>query len=87
MTERSKIWVGIEPLVPGGWDYRIIKDGNLYTIHEVYYDENGKPDLVTVEPSFPAGDSLDELRKDFEHYQDAWNKPILPIEMFLRKES
>lgn len=63
------------------WNYRIIKrtfdTGDLYAIHEVYYDADGNPFGHTVEPALPQGDTLDELRADFDNYRKAFDAPVL----------
>jgi hypothetical protein len=69
------------------WNYRVIKrtypDGTVtFTVHEVFYNEDGKSHLVTQDPCFPQGETLDELRCDFELYQMAFEKPVLNYEDF-----
>lgn len=63
------------------WNYRIIKTTfdteDRYAIHEVYYDTDGNPALHTVEPAAPQGDTLDELRADFDNYRKAFDAPVL----------
>ena len=36
----------------GSWNFRIVRyaDGSGYGLHEVYYDERGKPETMTEEP-------------------------------------
>jgi len=68
------------------WNYRVVRrklpEGDLYAIHEVYYDEDGSPKLVTEEPSYPMGESYGEFQEDFEHYLDALNRDLLNYEEF-----
>jgi hypothetical protein len=59
------------------FDYRIIKSKGLYTIKEVYYSSKGKPMWWSVEPDSPQGETLKELKEDFECYKEALNKPVL----------
>ena len=70
------------------WNYRVIHRNNestlgtnVYAIHEVYY-EKGIPDTMTVNPQYPQGETIEELREDLEHYRLALDKPILEADMF-----
>lgn len=47
----------------------ILKRGR-YTVHEVYYDEDGEPWTCTEDPVCPEGNTPDTLRED-ETYQRA----------------
>ena len=69
------------------WNYRVVKrvydDGTvLFTIHEAYYDETGKPSAITENPTRPQGETFEELQGDMEYYQMALSKPILNWEDF-----
>ncbi len=65
------------------WNYRVIRrEDEIYAIHEVHYNKDGKPSGVTVEPSWPQGETLEELQRDFEHYQEALQKEVLNYEDF-----
>jgi hypothetical protein len=72
------------------WDYRVIKKEILgedsFTIHEVYYDLDGKPYLVTENACYPAGETIEELKEDFEHYKSALDKPVLNYSDFEQLE-
>ena len=62
------------------WNYRVVQrveqTCTTYAIHEVFYG-NGIPKLVTEDAVAPMGESLEELRRDIEHYMLALDKPIL----------
>ena len=66
------------------WNYRIVKKTYygepLFGIHEVYYSEDGKPEMVTVDPVGPAGDTFEELLSDVEFMVAALTKPVLDYE-------
>jgi len=71
------------------WNYRIIRhktttpDGKQHeyvSIHEVYYDAEGKIDSWVVEPSTPFGDDLNGLSYDLILIRQALRKPILDAE-------
>jgi len=68
------------------WNYRIVKttyawrssyDEGFYDIKEVYYDESGKPESFTEEEVSPSGYSEEGIRKSFELYKKAFEKPVL----------
>ncbi len=59
------------------WNYRVVERNGFFNIHEVYYDENGVPWSCTAEPSFPQGETLEELQEDTAWYQNALTKPVL----------
>ena len=50
-----------------------------YQIHEVYIDD-GKIIGFTEKGMQPFGESMDELRQDFEYMQAAFTKPVLRVE-------
>jgi len=71
------------------WNHRVLyhapTDKNpdeWFAIHEVYYDENGKPTMCTKEPVEPFGESLDELKEDMQWFLAALDKPVLNFEDF-----
>ena len=74
------------------WNYRVIRkkyppaiDGIVeesLQIHEVYYDENNNPKMVTEEGMEPHGETLDELRNDLNNMIKALDKPILAYNSF-----
>ena len=65
------------------WNYRVVKKTDpktgetVYAIHEVYYDDAGKPDGCTKNSIAPMGESLAELKRDMEYYLLALSKPVL----------
>lgn len=70
------------------WNYRIIRRTydeygvETYTIHSVHYNEKGDPTLVSTEPSSVMGQTLEELKDDFDMQRVAFGKPILDYEDF-----
>lgn len=63
------------------WNYRIIKtekdDLCYYAIHEVYYNSDGQIVASTVDPVFPGGSTVEELREDLRLYLLALDAPII----------
>jgi len=59
------------------WEYRVMARGDELAIYEVYYHEDGRIQGSSVDPTFPAGPSLEELRANCEVYMAALDKPVL----------
>lgn len=63
------------------WNYRVVKREDKgqewYAIHEVYYDEQGKPEMITESAISPSGETIDEVRRDLEYMQRALTKPAV----------
>lgn len=75
------------------WNYRIMKhDINAkeglvefppyYEIHEVHYDEAGKPNGFTENSVSPIGDSTEELKASIHKMLEAFDKPVLDYDNF-----
>jgi len=66
------------------WNYRVVKKtytgDTLFGIHEVYYDDDGKPEMVTVDPVGIVGDDMNELRREYVYYLRALLRPVLDYE-------
>lgn len=71
------------------WNYRIIRqvyeNEETFSIKEVYYDEFGKPEGVTIDDVSPHGATFEELMHDLSHYLLAFDKPILDYSDFGKK--
>ncbi len=63
------------------WNYRVVyrsgEEECPYRIHEVYYDDNGRPEAWTENAVTPMGESLGELRNDCRYFLDAFRLPVL----------
>ena len=67
------------------WNYRVVKgkcqgsiSGELFRIKEAYYSKNKKkPTSLTVEAVYAQGETLEELKEDFDHMLEAFDKPVL----------
>jgi len=70
------------------WNYRVVKKGDCYGIHEVYYKDDGtmKTSMVSVDQMSPHGETADELENDFNLMRGAFNKPVLDYKDFDYKE-
>jgi hypothetical protein len=67
-----------------GWNHRVMKhkDGedDFFTIHEVYYNKEGKVDGYTKKGTSAGGNSLQELREDLERMLKSLDKEVLIYE-------
>ena len=66
----------------GGWNHRVVQqsigsDQWMFQIHEVYYDDNGKPIMSTTDPVGPFGETLEELVRDLNLFMSALSKSVL----------
>ncbi|WP_285644998.1 hypothetical protein [Pseudomonas sp. NBRC 100443] len=64
------------------WNYRVLMrhdtiEGEIYEIHEVYYDENGDISMWTEHPAELSEGSVEDLRDTLKHMLDALRKPPL----------
>ena len=68
------------------WNYRIVRhrhsEEEWFAIHEVYYEADGKPKLVSKEPVAPQGGDVEELLKDMERQKAACKLPVLDYAIF-----
>lgn len=67
------------------WNYRVVrrrheyggKDVYTFGIHEVYYNDEGKPRNLTVDPVTLCGQSREDVREDLELMLGAFSSPVL----------
>ena len=69
------------------WNYRVIRrtherGPDTFGIHEVYYDNEDKPNACTVDPVSPYGETLEELKSDLDRMWKALEKPALDYSYF-----
>lgn len=59
------------------WNYRVAfrpnSEDTSYSIHEVYYDDEGRVTLYSVAAMAAIGDTLEECEVDLSHMHDAFN--------------
>lgn len=60
------------------WNYRTVcdKDGFL-GIREIYYDDDGEIDNMTVDDCSPGGENFKELVSDLMAMMAALDKPVI----------
>ena len=74
------------------WNYRVVEknitnkidcsdmeyDNTCYSIHEIYYDEDGNITMWSAEPISPYGQGcIKDLEVDIKYMLEACSKPIL----------
>lgn len=68
------------------WNYRVVKHINdkeeLFQIHEVYYNDDGNPEMITETGSSPFGENIQDLSHTMIHMLSALTKPVLDAKMF-----
>lgn len=74
------------------WNHRLVrrKDGRgveFYAVHEVYYDDRGRPVAVTLDPVPVQGESPDGASELHAMMIEAFVRPILDYDNIPPKES
>ena len=75
----------------GHWNHRVVrwvyKDGAGgeeigYCVHEAFYglDGDGDKPSITVEPDYPWGETVEELREDLQRMLRSLDAPVLDYE-------
>lgn len=65
------------------WDYRIISEGfgsgddNMYSVHEVFYNERDEITDYVKTPICLVGTDLDDMVHDIQVVLEAFEKPII----------
>ena len=60
------------------WDYRVILEGDVLSIRDVFY-AGDKIISWGIDPLWPKGDTLEDLRADLGAMLSAFNKPVLKV--------
>ena len=67
------------------WNHRVVKDRHgVHTIRETFYDSNGGIYGWLGEPSYPLGETLEELTADLAGFSRALSLPVLDEEELLK---
>ncbi|HLH27187.1 MAG TPA: hypothetical protein VK066_32105 [Chloroflexota bacterium] len=66
------------------WNHRVIRsrrDGeDWYAIHEVYYDDEDRPEACTAIPEAVEGESLEELDRYLAWMRASLRQPVLTVD-------
>lgn len=72
-----------------GWNFRVFRrtlknfddtTSDWFSIHETYYDENGKPNGWTVDAIDLQGEGIEELKWTLQKMLECLEKPVLEYE-------
>ena len=55
---------------------------DMYSIHAVYYNEQGLPIDCDTDPVTPLSDSIESLSHQLIHIMGAFTKPVLDYDFF-----
>jgi hypothetical protein len=64
------------------FDYRVVRRGREFAIHEVFYDRNGNPTSCTEDALSPATLSVEDLKHELEKMLEATERPSLDYKIF-----
>lgn len=69
------------------WNHRLVKrtindNETLYSIHEVYYNDQGVPESITENPVGVTEDSKGDIMTTLRHMERALSMPTLNYEDF-----
>lgn len=59
------------------WNYRVLENLDGFGIYEVYYDTDGSINNVSAAPMEPYGETVEELKRDMDAMNAAFDKPVL----------
>lgn len=59
------------------WNYRVVKKGELYGIHEVHYNSDGKPELISENPAMIEAESRDGVKWCIRMMESNWCLPVI----------
>lgn len=67
------------------WNHRVVRHhdklGTSYMVHEVYYNSKDEVTMMTQDPDYPCGESIEELQQDIERFKLATKQPVLDYDM------
>lgn len=81
------IWVADAFSKSVTFNYRILRRNVEVAICEVFYGEAGDPTSCTEEPVSPAALSGQDLKYELQWIMEAFDRPVVEYEEFLKKES
>lgn len=62
------------------WNYRVVKKGELYGIHEVHYTADGEVELISENPVAPEAESRDGVKWCIRMMESNWCLPVIDFE-------
>ena len=64
------------------WNYRVLKEGEVLSIVEVYYNDFDEP-ISYCEASLDNWEGFDELKDSYNAMASALKKPVLTMDDFI----
>lgn len=66
------------------WNYRVmtLNRGESYEIHEVYYNEEGRPSMYSANSVKPFGENIEDLTQNLQWMLKALQKSVLTPQDF-----
>lgn len=62
------------------WNFRVIKNGDMYEIAEVFYDDDGNVEGWADSSGLLSWEKYEDLKGTVEYLQYAFHKPILVVD-------
>jgi len=62
------------------WNYRVVKKGNLYGVHEVHYGDDSKVEFITVNPMPVEAGSREDVKWVLRMMEANWCLPVIDFE-------
>lgn len=63
------------------WNYRIVKSTlegeDTYSMREVYYNEEGGVEFITMDPVTICGDDVEDIKSVLDMMAEGLSKPVL----------
>lgn len=59
------------------FNYRVVLRNDEYAVHEVFYDDDGRPESLTVDALSPTARSVRDLRYELEKMLKSLDCPVL----------
>ena len=59
------------------YDYRVVFKDGKFSVHQLYYDTDHNPVLMSPTPVYPHGASFAEMARDLRNYYAALQKPVM----------
>lgn len=62
------------------WNYRVCKQGDEYSIREVYYDNDNNITLISSEPDPVVGDSVKDVKLTLKLMKGALAQDVVDVD-------
>lgn len=62
------------------WNYRVVKKGELYGIHECYYNSDGVIELISEDATGVMAESRDGVKWCLRMMESNWCLPVIDFD-------